>query len=143
MAARARGPMKIKFVILDFYNVLYFAGKDEVNVDIIDFVKQNNKKVGFGVLSAVNSDLSEWFKKRDLLQDFVFIKTTSELKLPKTDPGIYETVVNGLNLKPSQVLLIDDLGNNLSAAQKAGLQTLKFVKNKTIIDQLKDSNINI
>ncbi len=133
--------MKIKFVILDFYNVLYFANKDELNLDIIDFAKTNYRKIGFGVLSAVNSDLEEWFKKRNIDKYFTFVKTTAELGLAKTDPGIYETVVNGLELKTQEVLFVDDLSDNLVAANTVGLQTLKYLKSKPFVDQLKDQNI--
>lgn len=131
----------IKFVILDFYNVLYFASNDKLNTEIIAFVEGNNKKYKFGVLSAVSSDLQSWFKQRKIDKHFVFIKTTGELGLQKTDPGIYEMVVNGLSLKPSEVLMVDDSEENLVAAQEAGLITMRYAKTKPFLEQIKKAGI--
>lgn len=133
----------VKFVILDFYNVMYFASSDKLNADIFEFIENNNKKCRFGVLSAVNSDLHAWLKERKLDKNFAFVKTTSELGLPKTDPGIYEMVVNSLELKPNQVLLIDDLSKNLTAATQAGLLTLRYIKSKSLETQLKQSGLKL
>lgn len=133
----------VKFIILDFYNVMYFASSDKPNADIFEFVEKNKDKYKFGVLSAVNSDLHAWLKDRKLDKSFVFVKTTAELGLPKTDPGIYEMMVNSLELKPNQVLLVDDSTENLSAATEAGLLTLRYIKSKTLDAQLKQSGIKL
>ena len=126
----------IKFILLDFYNVLYFASDDRLNTDIFDFVQKNNKKYGFGVLSSVHSDLAVWFKDRKLDENFMFVKTTAELGVPKTEPGVYEMVVNGLETKPQEVLLIDDSVENLVAADEAGLKTLKYIRSKPFNKQI-------
>ncbi|MDQ5943587.1 MAG: putative hydrolase of the superfamily [Patescibacteria group bacterium] len=132
----------VKFIILDFYNVLYFASSDKLNADILEFVKSNNK-CDFGVLSAVSSDLQAWLRDRKIDENFVFVKTTAELGLPKTDPGIYEMVVNSLELKPSQVLMIDDTPENLSAADEAGLLTLRYLKSKPLSLQIKQAGFKL
>lgn len=124
--------------MLDFYNVLYFASDDKLNAEIFDFIQNNNKKYGFGVLSAVQSDLTSWFEERKIDKNFMFVKTTAELGLSKTDPGIYEMVVNGLEFKPSQVLLIDDSQENLVAAEEAGLKTLRYLKSKPFSMQISE-----
>lgn len=126
----------VKFIILDFYNVLYFAAEDKLNDQIFEFIKQNSREYKFGVLSAVNSDLISWFKERKIENNFVFVKTTAELGVSKTDPGIYEMVVNGLEFKPNQVLLIDDSKENLLAANEAGLETMQYFKTKPFIEQI-------
>ena len=128
----------IKFVIFDFYNVLYFASDDKLNIEIFDFVQNNNEKYDFGVLSSVHSDLAVWFKDRNLDKSFMFVKTTAELGVPKTEPGVYEMVVNGLELKPKEVLLVDDSAENIAAADEAGLKTLKYIKSKSFGKQIGD-----
>ncbi len=126
----------VKFIILDFYNVLYFAAEDKLNDQIFEFIKQNSREYKFGVLSAVNSDLTSWFKERKINNEFVFIKTTAELGVSKTDPDIYEMVVNGLEFRPNQVLLIDDSKENLLAANEAGLKTMQYFKTKPFNEQI-------
>jgi len=128
----------IKFVLFDFYNVLYFPKSGEFNTELFEFIEDHHKKYGFGILSAVNADLGDWLQQHKLKQYFQFIKTSTELGLPKTDPGIYEMVVNGLELKPTQVLFVDDLTENLVAAAGAGLLTLKYAKTKLFLNQMQE-----
>jgi HAD superfamily hydrolase (TIGR01509 family) len=133
----------IKFVLWDFYNVLYFPRTDQLNNELIEFIEDHNKKYGFGVLTAVNSDITNWLQERKIKRYFEFIKNTTELGLPKTDPGLYETVVNSLGFKPNQVLMVDDLSENLEAANDAGLLTLKYRKTVPFRKQLNEANIKL
>ena len=133
----------IKFILWDFYNVLYFPRHDEVNTELFEFIEDHNKRVGFGVLSAVHTDLSEWLQARKLASYFMFIKTTQEFDMPKTDPGIYEPIIASFELKPSEVLLVDDLSENLNAAKEAGLKTLRYVKSRSFATQLSDAKIKV
>lgn len=131
----------IKFIIWDFYNVLYFPAKDQLNTEIFEFIEDHNKQYGFGIVSAINSDLSEWLQERKVKRYFQFVKTTGELGLPKTDPGLYETLLASFELKPDQVLLIDDSAENLAAARQAGLQTLRYAKTKPFAPQLAEVGV--
>ncbi len=133
----------IKFVLWDFYNVLYFPRTDQLNTELIEFIEDHNKKYGFGVLTAVNSDITNWLQERKVKRYFEFIKNTTELGLPKTDPGLYETVLNSLGFKPNQVLMVDDLSENLVAANEAGLLTLKYRKTVPFSKQLNEANIKL
>jgi HAD superfamily hydrolase (TIGR01509 family) len=45
-------------------------------------------------------------------------------------------VLASFELKPSQVLLIDDSAVNLNAAKLAGLQTLRYAKTKPFKQQI-------
>lgn len=126
----------IKFILFDFYNVLYFPKTKEFNTELFEFMADHNREMGFGILSAVNADLGEWLQKHDYKKYFQFIKTSAELGLPKTDPGVYQMVVSALELKPQQVLMVDDLSSNLIAATQAGLATLRYVRSKNFSDQL-------
>ena len=46
--------------------------------------------------------------------------------------------VNGLELKPKEVLLVDDSAENIAAADEAGLKTLKYIKSKSFGKQIGD-----
>lgn len=129
--------MTPRFILFDFYNVLYFPKTREFNKDIFSYIVEHNKSISFGVLSAVNADLADWLEKQDYKQYFQFIKTSTELGLPKTDPGIYQMVVSALEMKPQQVLMVDDLSSNVAAASEAGLQTLRYVRSKPFQEQMK------
>jgi len=127
----------IKFIIWDFYGVLYFPAKDQLNSEIFEFIHHNNKKYHFGIVSAINTDLSGWLQDRKVKSYFQFVKTTQELGLAKTDAGLYEMVLASFELKPSQVLLVDDAAENLVAARQAGLHTLRYAQTKPFSSQIK------
>ncbi len=128
--------MKIKFILFDFYNVMYFPHEDRINSEIVEFLQSNNRKYGFGLLSAVHIDLENWTKERDIRQYFQFIKTTEQLEVSKSEPDVYEMVANSFGLKPQQVLFVDDLTENIAAAKKAGLQTLLYKPGKGFAEQI-------
>ncbi len=128
--------MKIKFILLDFYNVVYFPRENRINEELVEFLQDNNKKYGFGLLSAVHIDLDGWTKERKLKQYFQFIKTTEQLQVSKSEPDVYEMVANSFELKPEQVLFIDDLAENIAAAKKAGLQTILYKPTQSFRKQL-------
>ncbi len=130
--------MKIKLILLDFYNVLYFPREEEINQEIVEFLQSNNQTYLFGLLTAVHIDIEEWLKQRQLKNYFQFIKTTEELQVSKNEPDVYEMVANSFELKPEQVLFIDDLPENISAAKKAGLQTLLYKPTQSFTEQLKE-----
>lgn len=128
--------MKIKFILFDFYNVLYFPRENRINEEMVEFLQSNNRKYGFGLLSAVHIDLEDQAKEKNLKQYFQFIKTTEQLEVSKSEPDVYEMVANSFELKPQQVLFIDDLTENISAAKKAGLQTLLYRPTKDFNTQI-------
>ena len=59
------------------------------------------------------------------------IFTSFELGLLKPDPKIYQTVLEKLKAKPSEVIFIDDKLTNVDAAQKLGLHGIVYER-KTI-----------
>lgn len=131
----------IKFILLDLYNVLYFPREERVNDEIVELLKGHNAEYGFGLLSAVRIDLEAWLENHELKKYFQFVKTTEQLDMSKTEPDVYEMVANSFELKPNEVLFIDDLAENVTAAKKAGLQTLRYASNKPLVSQLKDLGI--
>jgi HAD superfamily hydrolase (TIGR01509 family) len=128
----------IKFILLDFYNVLYFPREERVNEEVVEFLQSHNAQYGFGLLSAVNIDLDSWLESHQLKKYFQFIKTTMQVEMSKTDPGIYEMVGNSFDLKPEQVLFVDDLAENITAAKKAGLQTILYKPSQSFSIQISD-----
>jgi len=63
----------------------------------------------------------------------LFHKTyfSHEIALRKPDANIYNYVLNDLNLKPSEVLFLDDTEKNINAAQKLGWNCILW-KNKEL-----------
>ncbi|MDJ0821112.1 MAG: HAD-IA family hydrolase [Paracoccaceae bacterium] len=58
--------------------------------------------------------------------DFDVILDRSIVKRPKPDPEAYETALSYLDLKPNQVLAIEDTPESAQAALNAGIATVAF-----------------
>jgi len=114
----------MKAIFWDFFGVINIDGK--LNQDVANFIEHNSKKYTFAILSASNVDLKPWLKENGILEYFSLVQTTSELGLSKTDPKFYQNALNALNLKPSEVLFIDDIQSYLNVADKVGLKTTLY-----------------
>lgn len=66
--------MKVKFIIFDFYGVLYHPGRDELNREIFEFIEDNNREYGFGVLSSGSNDVELYLEEHNLDHYFMFVK---------------------------------------------------------------------
>ena len=55
----------------------------------------------------------------------------------KPDPTAYRQVINDFNVKPKDILFIDDSQMNLDSAQNLGINTVLFKSSSMLIGQLK------
>lgn len=62
----------------------------------------------------------------DIRDLFPIIVISSEKKIVKPDPRIYEIALTKMGLLPEEVLFIDDRKANLEGARGFGIQTLEF-----------------
>lgn len=65
-----------------------------------------------------------------------FIVYSHEVGLSKPDPGIYALTCKWLNLKPAEVVFLDDLPTNIAAARAFGLEGILFQDNAQAIAAL-------
>ncbi|MBT3250071.1 MAG: HAD-IA family hydrolase [Candidatus Pacebacteria bacterium] len=56
----------------------------------------------------------------------------------KTDPKAYNILCERLEVKPSQVIFIDDTKDNVEAAKEAGLMAVVYEDNNQILMAIKD-----
>ena len=47
-----------------------------------------------------------------------------DLKIRKPSPGIYDVLIREANVKPTQMLFVDDREKNIAAANEFGIQTV-------------------
>lgn len=50
---------------------------------------------------------------------------SAKSKVRKPEPGIYEKVLTELQVSGSEAIFLDDIGENLKAAAKFGIKTVK------------------
>jgi HAD superfamily hydrolase (TIGR01509 family) len=70
------------------------------------------------------------------LKDYMsFFLSNEDVKNPKPDPEIYNLAIRKLNLKPENVLIVEDNKNGIIAAKKSGAHVLE-------VDEIDEVNIN-
>jgi putative hydrolase of the HAD superfamily len=75
------------------------------------------------ILSNLPQPLSVWLRSHGAFLDhFDHVTLSSELKLVKPQPGIYEDVVKGLGVAPEDALFLDDRPENVAGGQAVGLR---------------------
>ena len=101
-----------------------------------------HKNITIGLLSNALPNLSDTAKN---LTDKKNIFTSYELGLLKPDIKIFQVVLQKLNVKPQEVIFIDDKSANVEAAKLIGIHGIVFERNtiaQKVEKVLKYNNIN-
>jgi len=82
------------------------------------------------------ADLKKYFKTKNIISCSLKIK-------PKPEPDGYNLAIKKLNLKKSNILVIEDSENGITAAKKAGIKNIfRFTNNNyNLSDKIKHKNI--
>ncbi|HAM53210.1 MAG TPA: HAD family phosphatase [Nitrospiraceae bacterium] len=98
-----------------------------------EMIQQVDKIKSSGLFLAILSDQTNWLdeiNERSLFYNhFDFIFNSYRMKKSKRDPSIFRDVCSLIGLKPSEVLFIDDNGENIKRALGEGLEAIHY-KNK-------------
>lgn len=95
------------------------------------------KKLGYKV--GILSD--QWYLSKEALMKGkrykIFDPTivSCDVKLRKPNPRIYQLLLNKLNLKPSEVIFIDNQLWNIKSAKKLGIQTILYKNNSQLFQE--------
>lgn len=68
----------------------------------------------------------EFMSRMDVLEDMAVIVDATHTGILKPDPRAYQAAVEGLQMRPEEVLFVDDQFRNIAGAVRAGLQTQYF-----------------
>lgn len=122
----------------DAWNALLVGFND----DSVTLVKELQKGYKVCLLSNTNKIHYEYINKMirsagiaENLKDLFDITFLSyELGMKKPDRKIFEHVIGILDVKPAEILFIDDLKMNVDIAGEVGIQTIHITDNKEIIN---------
>ena len=87
-------------------------------------------------LEKNNSAISGAHQEIMKLFDFVFESSKENVRKP--DPNFYKLACQRGNVKPNEVIFLDDLGINLKPAKALGMKTIKVVKADKALQELQD-----
>ncbi|MBR3600730.1 MAG: HAD family phosphatase [Lachnospiraceae bacterium] len=96
-------------------------------LDFYNYVKE--KGYNTYVLSNACNRFYSYFPKHYELDSFEGIVVSSDVKMIKPNPAIYEYILKTYDLNPAESLFIDDVEANIRAAEALGIKGFVFKNN--------------
>lgn len=124
-----------KAILFDFFGVLERHG--EPNLEIKEFLQTHNNKYLFGILSAASIDLHPWLEQFGMAEYFSLIETTRQIGMSKTNQKFYKKALRVFDLKPDQVVFVDDNRLNIETAESLNIPSLCYDAHKNFLSQIK------
>lgn len=101
------------------------------NQGLLDYGQSLRATYRVGMLSNIGIDgMNSFFKPDEREQLFDAVVLSSEVRLVKPDPRIYELMATKLGLLPEECVMIDDVEANIIGAREAGLQGIVYQSNE-------------
>src|ERR1700730_6579623 len=99
-----------------------------VDQGMLDWVSQLHAAgIKTGLLSNMPRDLVTYLRANcQWMEDFVFKTFSSEVRMIKPDPAIYEHTLHGLGVSASDSLFVDDREINIQAARAQSRHAIQF-----------------
>ena len=104
-----------------------YLNRHRLSVGLLDFLAVFKNKVRAPIY-CLSNDVSEWsikLRKKFQLDQYIekwFI--SGDLKIRKPSSGIYDVLIKDANVKPTQIIFVDDREKNIAAANEFGIQTV-------------------
>jgi epoxide hydrolase-like predicted phosphatase len=115
-----------KFMIEDFY----------IDQEMLALIRELRKSYTTALLSNFPAHVHEFFKSTWFIDGaFDHLVISSDVKLLKPDPRIYELALERAGCQPQEAVFIDDRSENIKAAEDLGIKGILFSsKAQTITD---------
>ncbi len=124
-------PDDVEQLRLDFYRG---DARNDVLVARIDAMRQAGLRLG--ILSNFSRELWPLLEQQDLRHRFDEIAVSADIGVMKPAPAAYRAILNMLSLPPEACLFIDDLPDNIAAAQALGLHGIVFRDNPSCLAEM-------
>ena len=97
-------------------------------LNIINFCKKNNIKLGFATSTTINNINSIFYTLKNTIgkNDFNFIGNDKIVLRKKPYPDIYIITLKKLNIRPEECLAIEDTEESMNSALKAKIRCIAF-----------------
>jgi FMN phosphatase YigB (HAD superfamily) len=119
----------IRAVIFDCTGVLYVPAGDRLVRDeaILEYAKDLRKQYKIALLSNLSSGgLDKYFTQAEREEYFDVVVVPGDVGLMKSQPEIYVVAAERLGVTPQEVVFIDDVAMNCTAARVAGMRAIVY-----------------
>lgn len=117
-----------------------FSPKSPKNHALLEYITELKQQYKIGLISNISSTwITDEFlttKEQQLFDDMVL---SFQVGATKPEPRIFQIACDNLDVQPDQVIFIDDLDLNVTAAQEFGMQGIvyqNFVQTKQALQAL-------
>ena len=115
----------------------FFAG-ELFDVELAQFIGALRPLVKTGIISNAWSDARPVLNAKFNLDSYVDMTIYSaEVKLAKPDPRIYHLALARLDVRAEDVVFIDDVLENVQAAQALGMRGVQFKTTEQVMAEIK------
>jgi len=128
--------LRNKKLTINEFQKSFWAG-DNIDQKLISFISNLKNKYKLGLLSNAMDTTRQRLTDRYKLMDYFDVSLFSyEVNLIKPDPEIYKIILQQLDVSPKETIFVDDLIENIIAANKLGLTTVHFKNTNQAIEIL-------
>ncbi len=120
-----------------FYMELY-KKYNKSNEEIFKLIKSLKGKLKLICLTDTNEVHFQAYQEKNSLKDFDKIFTSFELGSIKSNPGTFKKILNELEIKPEELVFIDDNKMNIENARASGINAIKYEDNEQLFKELKN-----
>jgi len=104
----------------------FWAG-DRVDYDLVGYIRSLRPRYLTGLLSNAWTDLRRFLEVEWKIADaFDAIVISAEVGMAKPDPAIFELALRQLGVRAEETVYVDDMQENVIAAQTLGLRGVLF-----------------
>ena len=107
-------------------------------------IVRNVAEAGYRVFALSNFGPEAWevVRRRDLYGEiFDGIVISSEVRLVKPDPAIFEVLIERYGLEPKRCVFIDDVPANVETARRLGLDGIHFESHPQLVRALVERGV--
>lgn len=108
-----------------------------LNEELLGFYKTLKPKIPLYLFTTDSVQDQPQIQER-LMEIFNEIISAKTYNINKKTPDAYEFIAQKINLKPEEILFIDDRDVNLEPAAKAGVKTLQYENNEKLFKDIQN-----
>ena len=113
-----------------------------INPEMYQLVGElKQKKIRVALLSNIDERLAGFIRKWGLYEPFEPCLLSYEIGIEKPDSKAYELLLQKLNLPAKEVIFIDDLYENVEAANRLGIDAILFESSEQLRQELEKKRL--
>ncbi len=114
----------------------FFAG-DRLDDELVAFIRSLRPGLKTALLSNFSTHLRHLLDQYHLADAFDAVVISAEEGIVKPDVRIYHAACQRLGVQPDEAVFVDDFAENVTGAQRAGLQAIHFTSTTQTLQALR------